>query len=644
MRNRFFGFQKKSVLSGLIVFAAFVVGTMQSNAQTIWDGGGPDANWSDALNWNNDIAPTYPQALTFDGTANLTTVNDNTGITVNGITFNPTAGAFFLNNNAITLGGDIVNNSANLQTINLATTLNATPASFNFNGGSGGLTVNGNLTGAAAGAAMQQVDLIGNASINGVLSSGAGGATAGLRLNVTNASSDTLGLTLGGNNTSSFGGQLFVSRGVMNFGSATEAPNMTITRVTGGNIGEFITVANNLTGTGTFNMNNGSLTLNDGQNNTGTTSVRLAMGNVAAATGNAETAIFNQTGGTITFQGFNVGSSCGIFGANQAGVTSAFNLSGGTFDAGNAAFNVAARGVGSLNISGTAVVKSIGSGNNPSAAGLGITINDDRMVAGNLQSIGTLNLNAGGTLQATSIRMTSNRGGQAVNANMNFNGGTWMFNSDNAHLFAAGTNGTATVSGANYVGNDILKANVQAGGAIIDKNGHTGIIDMPLLHDAGLGGTADGGLDVKGSGTLTLSGGINTYTGGTTVEAGTLVIASGSDLANSVSVTLSAINATTLTLGSATSLNSTLALSLFTGDTLNLNFSGADTIGSLLMDGTPEAAGTYNAAQLAALDSNITFNGTGLLTIASVPEPASWAIMGLGALLFAGLRRSKTAK
>jgi autotransporter-associated beta strand protein len=45
--------------------------------------------------------------------------NDLTGITVNGITFDATAGAFKLQGNAVTLGGTITINSTDTQTINL---------------------------------------------------------------------------------------------------------------------------------------------------------------------------------------------------------------------------------------------------------------------------------------------------------------------------------------------------------------------------------------------------------------------------------------------------------------------------------------------------------------------------------------------
>jgi autotransporter-associated beta strand protein len=494
-----------------------------ANATRVWDGGGANANWQTAANWDGpDLVPIPgTDDLHFAGIIKTTTNNDFPApAAFSAITFDAAAGPFTLGGNAITLGGNITNSSSNLQTVNLGLILGPTAVPV-FNSGPTGLSVTGGITGAAAAGAMQEVLLQGNnGKISGVLSSGAT-ANAGIRFRVDNtATADTDSWTFGGNSTSTFGGQLFVTRGTMNFGvtgDANNAPNMTITRVTGGNTGEFITIANAATGTGTFNMNNGSLTLNDGQNNTGTTSVRFALENTAAATGNGGNAVFNQTGGTVTLQGFNLGSSPGVFGANQSGSTTSFNITGGLFDSGTSAFMVATRGVGSLTIGGTGLVRNTGVGANASSAPLGITINDDRQAAGNLPSVGTLTLNAGGTLEAGNVRMTANRGGQAVSAVLNFNGGTLRaLVADNPTFLSLFTTGTTT--------NDTGTVNVQSGGAIIDTNGFKIGITTPLLHDTTAGAPAvDGGLTKNGTGTLTRTG-ADTYTGPTVINAGTMLV------------------------------------------------------------------------------------------------------------------------
>ena len=67
-------------------------------------------------------------------------------------------------------------------------------------------------------------------------------------------------------------------------------------------------------------------------------------------------------------------------------------------------------------------------------------------------------------------------------------------------------------------------ANIQSGGAIIDTQGY-GITVAQALLDGGGGG----GLTKAGSGTLTLSAS-NNYTGGTTINAGTVLASNASAL------------------------------------------------------------------------------------------------------------------
>jgi autotransporter-associated beta strand protein len=74
-------------------------------ATGIWNGGAGNNYWSTAGNWNG--LPSFPAELTFAGSTGLVNTNDNTGITVDGITFDSAAGAFVLDGNDITLAGNI---------------------------------------------------------------------------------------------------------------------------------------------------------------------------------------------------------------------------------------------------------------------------------------------------------------------------------------------------------------------------------------------------------------------------------------------------------------------------------------------------------------------------------------------------------
>ena len=115
----------------------------------------------------------------------------------------------------------------------------------------------------------------------------------------------------------------------------------------------------------------------------------------------------------------------------------------------------------------------------------------------------TLNLN-GGVFKTTQIRPSPWEDVAGVTSTVNFNGGTLTALAENAAFLKAG-NGT-------------FIANVREGGATIDTNVVALGIAVPLVH-AGAA-DIDGGLTVKGGGSLLLSGS-STYTGATAVQAGT---------------------------------------------------------------------------------------------------------------------------
>jgi autotransporter-associated beta strand protein len=116
-----------------------------------WDGGGASANWSTAANWNgNATAPATGDSLVFDGALGLSNLNDLApGRLVTGITFKTGAGAFVISGNSITLGGDIQDQSTNPQTIGIGLALDTT---HEVNVGSGGtLALGGVISGSAVG-------------------------------------------------------------------------------------------------------------------------------------------------------------------------------------------------------------------------------------------------------------------------------------------------------------------------------------------------------------------------------------------------------------------------------------------------------------------------------------------------------------
>jgi autotransporter-associated beta strand protein len=110
-----------------------------------WNGGGADNNWSTSANWVGGSF-TANASLAFAGTTRLTPNNNTAANTeYDGITFNAGAGAFTIGGNAINLGADIVNNSSNLQTVNINL---AMQTNTNFNAASADLAVGGAISGA----------------------------------------------------------------------------------------------------------------------------------------------------------------------------------------------------------------------------------------------------------------------------------------------------------------------------------------------------------------------------------------------------------------------------------------------------------------------------------------------------------------
>jgi autotransporter-associated beta strand protein len=232
----------------------------------------------------------------------------------------------------------------------------------------------------------------------------------------------------------------------------------------------------------------------------------------------------------------------------------------------------------------------------------GTVVAGDGIIVGfNPGNSGTLNLN-GGTLSAGRIQVGGSTPGTG---SLNFNGGKVIATSSNPGF----------ISGFTLAGTSTPGVTINAGGATIDTNGNSPTVVSPLV--------GVGAFTKQGAGTLTLNG-VNTYSGGTVVSAGTLV--AGSLGTGNVELAGGA----TLTLNLATALGD---ISLVTLDgpaaVMNLNFTGADTIGMLLVDGTFVAAGTYTADQLNALYAG-QFSGTGSLTVTAVPEPSTVLLIGLG--------------
>lgn len=129
-----------------------------------------------------------------------------------------------------------------------------------------------------------------------------------------------------------------------------------------------------------------------------------------------------------------------------------------------------------------------------------------------------------------------------------------------------------------------------------------------------------------GTGTLTLSG-ANTYTGDTRIEGGVLRTTA------------------------ATVLPDATAITLLAGATLNLDFSGTDTIRGLVIPGATQAIGVWGSLSSSATFKSSFLTGGGLLNVTSVitpgagslafgavPEPASVMLVVMSMGMFAAAR------
>ena len=79
------------------------------SAPNVWNGGGnPSFVWSRSGNWATGLAPASGTSVMFAGTTGLSNTNDVSGLSLSGIFFSPTAGAFNISGNSIQLGGQIL--------------------------------------------------------------------------------------------------------------------------------------------------------------------------------------------------------------------------------------------------------------------------------------------------------------------------------------------------------------------------------------------------------------------------------------------------------------------------------------------------------------------------------------------------------
>ena len=260
---------------------------------------------------------------------------------------------------------------------------------------------------------------------------------------------------------------------------------------------------------GNFTLTDGSVTDSAGTGSLAAYSYTLQNGSVGAILTDMVTSVANGANPTTSINLYKTTAGTVVLSGNNS-YTGNTNVADGVLQIGNGG-NTGLLGGGNASLTGGGLVFNRGNAYTVAnlitgagavtQSGLGTL----ELTANNSYT-GATNLNAG-TLQFATL------GNLGAGTAVNFGGGTLKW----------GTGNTADISGR------IVTLN--AGGATFDTNGN----DVIFANAIGTGG--GGGLTKAGLGLLTLSGS-NSYTGATLVNTGTLKLAAGASLANSIDITV----------------------------------------------------------------------------------------------------------
>lgn len=614
---------RRLAVAASVGLASLALTSPRSDAATrTWNGGGADNNWLTVNNWGG-TAPVAGDALVFDGVVQTTAGNNFAAATAfAGITFNTTAASFTLSGNSLTLGGDIVDNSLNAQTISLPLVLGVTPT-VNVSPRDGALSLGGVISGGfgltktgsglltLSGATNTFTGLV--TVSGGTLAVAADGTTATNPLG--NGASGSGGLALNGGALRTSGTmQLSTNRGIA-LGSGSAGTGGTLD-VNGGTTTYNGVAANNGGANSLTKTGSGTLTL--GGVNTYTGDTIINQGTLKLD--------FTQLAGTTT----NIINSASrlVLGGPPTAVKTAANSSAVTL-------NVTSKSAANSSQTFSDVVLGAGTSTGGGAAA---TISTSQTAGGNvLLNLGAITRNAGGmvnfipagTVGATNAILATNANTNGILGGWATLNGVSYATNDGSNRMVAYTGYTAQAAGA-IASSATANAQVTAGGAVALTTTNAATTDLYTLSSAAAStgaktvsvgttgvsltaaSTTSGSSNVTVASTAALTVGM-TITG-PTIPAGATV-ASITDATHFVlstpAVAPVATAITGLTLGANTS-TGVLRLGA-NGGLMNATGSGAVTIGNVIGNGVLTAGGATNAAgeiNLQQFSGGITINST----------------------------------
>ncbi|MFA6174822.1 MAG: autotransporter-associated beta strand repeat-containing protein, partial [Kiritimatiellales bacterium] len=591
---------KKKVLGIMLLIAGLSLAAQAATAT--WDGGSTSGGWTNTANWVGDVVPVFDNTLDVyfntAGAANLVSNWVVNNITIRSLNFTDDADANI--NVRLNANGSIGARSLTFGGAGGAAITSTAGAAGNFVIGAGngtgvtlaeGLLLNHNGSGTLSivRTVSGNFDVTNNGTGQVILS--AANTYAGTVINAGT-------LTLSGSN--SFSGSVKLNAGKLNVNNAY-ALGVNNFEINGGTI-------DNTSAAAIINSNNNTVAINGDVAFTGTQNLNLGTGATTLGTAAG-------TSRTITASG-----------ANDLTL-------GGVIANGTTANQLIKDGVGTLILngantySGGLVVKqgTVNIGNNSAAGTAAVTLGDAAggnasLVMGTFTMTNNINLAAGAA-------GTKTIGAGGATRNSTFTGAIAL-NGNNLTIKGwDSASARVTVSGGITGGGNLALTNGSTGritltGASINNTGSItvsgGATSGTNLIDAVIGANVTT-LTLDNQAKLIVSN-ANAYAGGTTVSSGLLIGAAAGAFGTGG---MTVADGATLILQDASTLNDLVALVLGSTSALGLDFTGADTVGSISLDGgaTTLAAGTYDAAALTLLNGSGTYTGIGSLTV--IPEPAT---------------------